>query len=154
ALDSYWIAIHVPIAILSTSLLFISAALALFQILKTVHEDRDPKWLRFMKRLPSSTDLERISYTIAAGGFITWTFAIVAGAIWAEVAWCRYWGWDWRQIWTSAVWVIYAADLHARATRGWGPTNVAVLNLIVIASVVFNFPVVKVFFNARYTYSE
>src|SRR5699024_11697268 len=66
ALDSYWIAIHVPIAILSTSLLFISAALALFQILKTVHEDRDPKWLRFMKRLPSSTDLERISYTIAA----------------------------------------------------------------------------------------
>ena len=153
ALDSYWIAIHVPIAILSTSLLFISAALALFQILKTVHEDRDPKWLRFMKRLPSSTDLERISYTIAAVGFITWTFTLIAGAIWAEVAWSRYWGWDSKEIWTFVVWVIYAAYLHARATRGWGPTKVAVLNLIGIASVVFNFTVVNVYFNGLHSYS-
>ena len=147
ALDSYWIAIHVPIAILSTSLLYISAILAVFQILKSVHETKDPKWLRFLHRLPSSTDLERLSYTIAAVGFITWTFTLIAGAIWAEVAWSRYWGWDSKEIWTFVVWVIYAAYLHARATRGWGPTKVAVLNLIGIASVIFNFTVVNMYFN-------
>ena len=153
ALDSYWIAIHVPIAILSTSLLYISAILAVFQILKSVHESKDPKWLRFMHRLPSSIDLERFSYTIAAVGFITWTFTLIAGAIWAEVAWSRYWGWDSKEIWTFVVWVIYAAYLHARATRGWGPTKVAVLNLIGIASVIFNFTVVNVYFNGLHSYS-
>lgn len=153
ALDSYWIAIHVPIAILSTALLSISAILALFQILKTVHETKDPKWLRFMQRLPASTDLERISYTIAAVGFITWTFTLIAGAIWAEVAWSRYWGWDTKEIWTFVVWVVYAAYLHARATRGWGPTRVAVLNIIGIASVIFNFTVVNVYFNGLHSYS-
>jgi cytochrome c-type biogenesis protein CcsB len=153
ALDSYWIAIHVPIAILSTSLLYISAILAVFQILKSVHETKDPKWLRFLRRLPSSTDLERTSYTIAAVGFITWTFTLIAGAIWAEVAWSRYWGWDSKEIWTFVVWVIYAAYLHARATRGWGPTKVAVLNLIGIASVIFNFTVVNMYFNGLHSYS-
>ncbi|MCD1287056.1 c-type cytochrome biogenesis protein CcsB [Brevibacterium sp. GP-SGM9] len=153
ALDSYWIAIHVPIAILSTALLYISAILAVFQILKSVHETKDPKWLRFMHRLPSSVDLERISYTIAAVGFITWTFTLIAGAIWAEVAWSRYWGWDSKEIWTFVVWVIYAAYLHARATRGWGPTKVAVLNLIGIAAVIFNFTVVNVYFNGLHSYS-
>ncbi|UVI37130.1 c-type cytochrome biogenesis protein CcsB [Brevibacterium spongiae] len=153
ALDSYWIAIHVPIAILSTALLSISAILAVFQVLKTVSETRDPKWLRFLHRLPSSTDLERSSYTIAAVGFITWTFTLIAGAIWAEVAWSRYWGWDSKEIWTFVVWVIYAAYLHARATRGWGPTKVAVLNLIGIASVIFNFTVVNMYFNGLHSYS-
>ncbi|GAA1636143.1 MULTISPECIES: c-type cytochrome biogenesis protein CcsB [Brevibacterium] len=153
ALDSYWIAIHVPIAILSTALLSISAILAVFQILKTVSETKDPKWLRFMRRLPSSTELERFSYTIAAVGFITWTFTLIAGAIWAEVAWSRYWGWDTKEIWTFVVWVVYAAYLHARATRGWGPTKVAVLNLIGIATVFFNFTVVNVYFNGLHSYS-
>lgn len=153
ALDSYWIAIHVPIAILSTSLLYISAILAVFQILKATQENKDPKWLRFMRRMPASIDLERFSYTIAAVGFITWTFTLIAGAIWAEVAWSRYWGWDSKEIWTFVVWVIYAAYLHARATRGWGPTKVAVLNLIGIATVIFNFTVVNMYFNGLHSYS-
>ena len=153
ALDSYWIAIHVPIAILSTALLSISAILAIFQILKTVSETKDPKALRFMHRLPSSIDLERTSYMLAAVGFITWTFTLIAGAIWAEVAWSRYWGWDTKEIWTFVVWVIYAAYLHARATRGWGPTKVAVLNLIGLSSVIFNFTVVNVYFNGLHSYS-
>ena len=118
-----------------------------------MHETKDPKWLRFLRRLPSSTDLERISYRIAAVGFITWTFTLIAGAIWAEVAWSRYWGWDSKEIWTFVVWVIYAAYLHARATRGWGPTKVAVLNLLGIASVIFNITVVNMYFNGLHSYS-
>ncbi|MCK1804198.1 c-type cytochrome biogenesis protein CcsB [Nocardia zapadnayensis] len=154
ALQSYWIYIHVPIAILSTALLSISAALAVFQIIKAATEQRTtPRWLRFMDRLPSSENIEQVSYRIAAVGFITWTFTLIAGAVWAELAWGRYWGWDTKEIWTFVVWVVYAAYLHARATRGWGPTRVAVLNLTGFASVVFNFAVVNIYFSGLHSYS-
>ncbi|GAA4284717.1 hypothetical protein GCM10022261_22480 [Brevibacterium daeguense] len=154
ALQSYWIYIHVPIAILSTALLSISAALAVFQIVKAATEARaTPRWLRFMERVPASGNIEQVSYRIAAVGFVTWTFTLIAGAVWAEVAWGRYWGWDTKEIWTFVVWVVYAAYLHARATRGWGPTKVAVLNLIGFASVVFNFSIVNVYFNGLHSYS-
>lgn len=180
ALQSYWIVIHVPIAILSTALLSISAIMALFQIVKSVREadvaeapgaasagsgqgasaaDADAsragrrKFLAFMDRLPSSEAIEQASYRIAAVGFITWTFTLIAGAVWAEVAWGRYWGWDTKEIWTFVVWVVYAAYLHARATRGWGPTKVAVLNIIGFMSVIFNFAIVNVYFNGLHSYS-
>lgn len=154
ALQNYWIYIHVPIAILSTALLSISAAMALFQICKAWSESRTaPRWMAFMQRVPNSGDIEQVSYRIAAVGFITWTFTLIAGAIWAELAWGRPWGWDSKEIWTFVVWVIYAAYLHARATRGWGPTKVAVLNLIGMASLVFNFAIVNVYFDGLHAYS-
>lgn len=154
ALQNYWIYIHVPIAILSTALLSVSAAMALFQICKAWSESRgSSRRLAFMDRVPSSGDIEQVSYRIAAVGFITWTFTLIAGAIWAELAWGRPWGWDSKEIWTFVVWVIYAAYLHARATRGWGPTKVAVLNLIGMASLVFNFAIVNVYFDGLHAYS-
>ncbi|MYM19905.1 c-type cytochrome biogenesis protein CcsB [Brevibacterium sp. 5221] len=153
ALQNYWIYIHVPIAILSTALLSVSAALAVFQMLRAWREAKSPRILRFMDRLPASDDIEKASYRIAAVGFITWTFTLIAGAIWAEVAWGRYWGWDSKEIWTFVVWVVYAAYLHSRATRGWSPTKVAVLNLVGFLCVIFNFTIVNVFFNGLHAYS-
>lgn len=154
ALQNYWIVIHVPIAILSTALLGLSAALAVFQILRTRTETRTPpKALRFLTRLPGSEDIEQLSYRIAAVGFVTWTFTLIAGAIWAELAWGRPWGWDTKEIWTFVVWVVYAAYLHARATRGWSATSVAWLNLIGFGAVLFNFSVVNVYFNGLHSYS-
>lgn len=154
ALDNYWIWIHVPIAILSTALLYLSAAIAVFQIAKTVVERRTaPKALRFLNRMPASGDLEKFSYRLAAVGFVTWTFTLIAGAIWAEIAWGRYWGWDAKEIWTFVVWVIYAAYLHARSTRGWSPVSVAVLNLVGYLALQFNFTIVNVYFNGLHAYS-
>lgn len=154
ALDNYWIWIHVPIAILSTVLLYLSAIIALVQILRGRSESKPWRGpLRFINALPGSKDLEKASYRFAAVGFVTWTFTLVAGAFWAEIAWGRYWGWDSKEIWTFVVWVVYAAYLHARATRGWTPTRIAVLNLIGIATVFFNFAVVNLYFNGLHAYS-
>ncbi|SMY10531.1 c-type cytochrome biogenesis protein CcsB [Brevibacterium jeotgali] len=154
ALDNYWIWIHVPIAILSTVLLYLSAIIALVQILRSRSESKPWRGpLRFINALPGSKELEKASYRFAAVGFVTWTFTLVAGAYWAEIAWGRYWGWDSKEIWTFVVWVVYAAYLHARATRGWTPTRVAVLNLIGIASVIFNFSVVNLYFNGLHAYA-
>ncbi|MGO1397694.1 MAG: c-type cytochrome biogenesis protein CcsB [Brevibacterium yomogidense] len=154
ALDNYWIWIHVPIAILSTVLLFLSAIFALVQIVRSRSESKPWRGpLRFINALPGSKDLEKTSYRFAAVGFVTWTFTLVAGAFWAEIAWGRYWGWDSKEIWTFVVWVVYAAYLHARATRGWTPTRVAVLNLVGIATVIFNFSIVNLYFNGLHAYS-
>ncbi|HJA38237.1 MAG TPA: c-type cytochrome biogenesis protein CcsB [Candidatus Brevibacterium intestinigallinarum] len=154
ALDNYWIWIHVPIAILSTVILYLSAIIALVQLLRSRSESKPFRGLlRFINRLPASKDLEKVSYRLAAVGFITWTFTLVAGAFWAEIAWGRYWGWDSKEIWTFVVWVVYAAYLHARATRGWTPDRVALLNLVGIATVIFNFSVVNLYFNGLHAYS-
>lgn len=154
ALDNYWIWIHVPIAILSTVILYLSAIIAVVQLLRSRSESKPFRGLlRFVNRLPGSKDLEKISYRLAAVGFITWTFTLVAGAFWAEIAWGRYWGWDAKEIWTFVVWVVYAAYLHARATRGWTANRVALLNLVGIATVVFNFTVVNLYFNGLHAYA-
>lgn len=159
ALQTYWIFIHVPIAILSTALLSVSAVVALFQLLKLRTEiavkagKSVPRYLRFMNRVPDSDKIETVSYRLAAVGFITWTFTLIAGAVWAEVAWGRPWGWDTKEIWTFIVWVVYAAYLHSRATRGWTSTAVAVLNLVGFACVIFNFAVVNMYFNGLHSYS-
>ncbi|GAA2099999.1 MULTISPECIES: c-type cytochrome biogenesis protein CcsB [Brevibacterium] len=155
ALDNYWIWIHVPIAILSTVLLSLSACMAAVQILKAWSEGREtvPGVLRFVRALPSSEDLERTSYRLAAVGFVTWTFTLLAGAFWAEIAWGRYWGWDAKEIWTFVVWVVYAAYLHARATRGWTATRVAVLNLIGVATILFNATIVNTYFDGLHSYA-
>lgn len=155
ALQSYWIWIHVPIAILSTALLSVSAILALFQILKARTEKKDLTtglWSMFA-RVPASEVVEQLSYRIAAVGFITWTFTVIAGAIWAEVAWGRPWGWDSKEIWSFVVWVVYAAYLHSRATRGWSATQVAVLNILGFGTLLFNFAIVNVYFDGLHAYS-
>lgn len=155
ALQSYWIWIHVPIAILSTALLSVSAILAVFQILKARTEQKDTVTGlgRIFNRVPASEAVEQLSYRIAAVGFVTWTFTLIAGAIWAEVAWGRPWGWDAKEIWTFVVWVVYAAYLHARATRGWSATQVAVLNIVGFSSLIFNFAIVNVYFDGLHSYS-
>lgn len=159
ALQSYWIYIHVPIAILSTALLSVSAVVAIFQLFKLNYEKREkdgkkiPVAMRFLSRVPSSEQIESVSYRIAAVGFITWTFTLIAGAIWAEVAWGRPWGWDTKEIWTFIVWVIYAAYMHSRATRGWSHRAIAILNLVGFSTVLFNFAVVNIYFNGLHSYS-
>ena len=79
---------------------------------------QDRAW-RFLRTLPSSEALESLAYRFAIIGFIFWTFTLIAGSIWANDAWGRYWGFDTKEVWTFVIWVLYAGYIHARATRGW-----------------------------------
>ncbi|HET9672708.1 MAG TPA: c-type cytochrome biogenesis protein CcsB [Actinomycetota bacterium] len=69
--------------------------------------------------LPPAAVLDRIAYRTIAFGFFIWTFAVIAGAIWAQEAWGRYWGWDPKETWSFVTWTIFAGYLHARSTAGW-----------------------------------
>jgi cytochrome c-type biogenesis protein CcsB len=70
--------------------------------------------------------------------FPAWTFGVIAGAIWADHAWGRYWGWDPKETWSFIIWVVYAAYLHARATAGWRGRRAAAIQLTGFACLLFN----------------
>ena len=78
-----------------------------------------PPGFGWLEQVPGARDLEALSFRLNAVAFVLWTFTLIGGAIWAEHAWGRYWGWDPKEVGTFVVWVVYAAYLHARTTRGW-----------------------------------
>ena len=80
--------------------------------------------------LPSATTLDKLAYRFIAFGFPIWTFGVICGAIWAQQAWARYWGWDPKETWSFVTWVIFAGYLHARATSGWKGRKAAVIALV------------------------
>jgi cytochrome c-type biogenesis protein CcsB len=154
ALQSYWLVIHVFVAIAGTGFFALGAGLAVAQLVQTYRLGRpESRKLRFMATLPDADRLEVLSYRVVLVGFVLWTFTLIAGAIWAERAWGRYWGWDTKEVWTFIIWVLYAGYIHARATRGWRGARSSWLALIGFAAVMFNFSVVNVFFKGLHSYS-
>ncbi|WP_085483045.1 c-type cytochrome biogenesis protein CcsB [Agreia pratensis] len=156
ALESAWLVIHVFVASLGTAFFALGGALSGIQLLQNRRE-ASPKSrflnFRLLDTLPNSVRLENLAYRINIVGFVFWTFTLIAGAVWAERAWGRYWGWDTKEVWTFIIWVIYAGYIHARATKGWRGSRSAWLALIGFAAVLFNFGVVNVFFKGLHAYS-
>jgi cytochrome c-type biogenesis protein CcsB len=117
ALNSYWLKIHVTAAATASGILlvgFVAASLYLIRHGYEAGKRRFPYDLG--RRLPAAEGLERLTFRVHAFAFPIWTLAIICGAIWAEAAWGRYWGWDPKETWSFIAWVVYAGYLHARAT--------------------------------------
>jgi cytochrome c-type biogenesis protein CcsB len=106
-----------------------------------------------MQSLPSSATLDRLAYRIITFAFPVWTFAIIAGAIWAEQAWSRYWGWDPKETWSFITWLGYAAYLHARATAGWRGRRAATLSLIAFGALMVDYYVVNTVITGLHSYA-
>jgi len=114
---------------------------------------RTGRWSKLMESAPSSAEFERLAFRLNAVGFMLWTFTVIAGAIWAEHAWGRPWGWDPKETWSFVIWVVYAAYLHARATRGWEGRRAAFLSIFGFVCVLANYFVVNLIFNSLHSYS-
>ncbi|ANS78814.1 Cytochrome c-type biogenesis protein CcsA/ResC [Serinicoccus hydrothermalis] len=152
ALNSIWLIIHVTIAILSTALFTIGAALATAYLLRDRAETRG-RVRGWIAALPEAARLERITYGIHIVAFPLWTFTLIAGAIWAEQAWGRYWGWDPKEVWTFIIWVVYAAYLHARATSSWSTRRATWVALVGFGCVIFNYVGVNLLMTGLHSYS-
>ncbi len=219
ALDSYWLLIHVVVAMLGTAFFALGAGISGMQLLKSRNEHKaeraaaetanaeevssdpaDPglggagfaafaeggvstatlirsgseakshgedanagtgegeevrrsRLARFLASLPNVDDLEQMSYRVNIIGFVFWTFTLIFGALWAQKAWGRYWGWDVKEVWTFIIWTIYAGYLHARATRGWRGDRAAWLAIAGFLAIVFNFTIVNIYFKGWHAYS-
>ena len=110
-------------------------------------------WLAALRSYPASVRLEDLAYRMAIIGFVFWSFTLIAGSIWAERAWSRYWGWDTKEVRTLVIWVLYAGFIHARATRGWRGTRSAWLSVVAYSAIIFNYTVVNVFIPGLHSYS-
>ncbi|MBI9113947.1 c-type cytochrome biogenesis protein CcsB [Sanguibacter suaedae] len=173
ALNSYWLVIHVGVAVGATGVFTIAFAVSALQLLRdsrdggstllhgegTVVRGRTVaawRWLdwKFLDAIPNPVALEALSFRINAVGFVLWTFTIIGGAIWADGAWGRPWGWDPKEVWSFVVWVVYAAYLHARTTRGWSGRRAAYFVLAGYACVLFNFTAVNILFEGLHSYAD
>ncbi|MGO1543947.1 MAG: c-type cytochrome biogenesis protein CcsB [Gulosibacter sp.] len=157
ALQSWWLVIHVFVASLGTGFLALGFGLSVLQLVQERREKRIRAGAAskrgMLSAMPSSERLEDLAFRVNVIGFIFWTFTLVAGAIWAERAWGRYWGWDTKEVWTFIIWVVYAGYLHARGTRGWRGAPSAWLSIVGFLTVIFNFGIVNVFFEGLHAYS-
>ena len=152
ALKSPWLVIHVSAAIISGGVFLLANCIAGTYLILDRYEQKGvrPVWA---EKLPALETLDNLSYRLVALVFPLWTFSVIAGAIWAEAAWGRYWGWDPKETWAFITWVAYAAYLHARVTVGWRGRKAAWLCLLAGSTFLFNYIYINVWGTGRHTYS-
>jgi cytochrome c-type biogenesis protein CcsB len=157
ALQSYWLSIHVTAMTLSSGIFFVAAVLGIMYIVAERYRKRvaagkaEPNPL--LDRIPSGAQLDKLTYRAVVFGFPIWTFGVMAGAIWADQAWGRYWGWDPVETWAFITWVIYASYLHARATGGWRGIRSHYIQLLGFASLLTNIFVIQIFVTGLHSYA-
>ena len=151
SLKSYWLMIHVTVAVLATAVFTLGAAATAVYLLKDAVQRSGRASV--LDRFPEAPALERTAYGLHIVAFPLWTFTLIAGAIWARQAWASYWNWDPKEVWTFVIWVVYAAYLHSRATSGVTRQTVSYIALAGYACIIVNFAVVNVFFVGQHSYS-
>ncbi|MFB9803679.1 c-type cytochrome biogenesis protein CcsB [Streptomonospora salina] len=156
ALHSYWIAIHVSAAIIATGGFMVAGAAAAAHLMARraeIQRAAGRQVAGVAAKLPDSELLDRVSHRFIVLAFPLWTFAIIAGAVWADEAWGRFWGWDPKEVWSFITWVVYAAYLHARATAGWRGTKATWIGLLGFTCLMFNFFAVNFIFSGLHSYA-
>jgi cytochrome c-type biogenesis protein CcsB len=157
ALRSYWLAIHVSTAVIGFGIFFVSGIASILYLLRVRHDERvatgDAQDGGLISRLPVAAALDRVAHRTAVFGFPIWTFAVIAGAIWAEAAWGRFWGWDPKETWAFIAWVVYAAYLHARTTAGWRGRPAAWVNVVGLVVMIFNLTFVNMVSTGLHSYA-
>ncbi len=159
ALNSYWLKIHVTAEVVSAGIILVAFCAAVLYLLRELYErvstvGPTPGFLNLLgARLPDAASLERTTFRTIALAFPLFTFAQIAGAIWAEAAWGRYWGWDPKETWAFITWVVLAAYLHARSTAGWRGRKATWIVVLAIAVMMFNLFVVNIVFSGLHSYA-
>ena len=156
ALQSYWLVIHVSVIATASGVLMVSGvASMLFLVRRHFAEGAEGTTTvgQLAARLPGAQTLDRVAYRTAIFAFPLFTVGVILGAIWAEAAWGRFWGWDPKETVAFITWVVYAAYLHARATAGWRNTRAAWVNVAGTVVVLFNLFFINIVVSGLHSYA-
>lgn len=134
ALRSAWRVPHIATAIFAYACFGVASGLAVMYLIRLRVEGNEKSF--WATRLPSLDVLDRLIYRLTAFGFMMQTALLITGAIWAQWAWGRYWGWDPKETWGLITWLIYAAYLHTRVTMGWKGKKSAIAIIIGFIAVI------------------
>lgn len=156
ALRSYWLPIHVTIVSTGSGVFLVSGIASLLFLLRL----RQPAGAEsdniigvIARRLPDARTLDRLAYRTTIIGFPLFGAGVILGAIWAEAAWGRFWGWDPKETMSFIAWVVYAAYLHARATAGWRDTKAAWINVAGFVAMLFNLFIINIVVSGLHSYA-
>ena len=156
ALQSYWLPIHVTIVSIGSGVFLVSGVAShafLLRIRQPAGAERRGPVGSMARRLPDAQTLDRLAYRTVIVGFPLFGIGVILGAIWAEAAWGRFWGWDPKETMSFIAWVIYAAYLHARATAGWRETKAAWINIAGFVSMLFNLFIINMVVSGLHSYA-
>lgn len=154
ALQSYWLPVHVTIVSLGGSLGIVSGIGSILHLLRRAQPKGKEKGFfgTVAKPLPSAKKLDQMAYRVAVVTLPVLGLGIVLGAIWAEAAWGRFWGWDPKETVSFATWILYAAYLHARATPSWAKFA-PWINIIALATMIFNLFFINMVVSGLHSYA-
>lgn len=134
-LSSWWLFVHVTFANLAFGAFALSFGCAIVYVVR--QHSATGKWAKRFERLPAQEVLENLTVRFVLVGFLFWAMMIATGAIWANEAWGRYWGWDPIETWSLIVWLIYAVYLHVRYTLKWHGERLAWFAIVAMPLALF-----------------
>ena len=155
ALRSYWLPIHVSIISLGSGILLIPGVVSIMYLIRVWQpQGQEHGWgARLARALPAAETLDRLAYRATVIGFPIFGVCIILGAVWAESAWGRFWGWDPKEPVSLISWGLYAAYLHARATAGWRNWKAAWINIAALATTIFNLFFINMVVSGLHSYA-
>ena len=124
ALKSNWLTVHVMTSFVGYAGFALAFGISLLYLLSS---------------RARTEELDELSHRMILLGFLFLTLGIITGAVWANSAWGRYWGWDPKETWSLITWFIYATLIHTRLVRGWSGQKTATLSIIGFAAVMFTY---------------
>lgn len=152
ALHSVWFIVHIVAAAASGAAFNLGGIASILYLIRERAERRGHVG-GYLGRMPAAKSLDTFAYRVHAFAFPLWTFTVAAGAVWADYAWGRFWGWDPKETWSLVTWVVYAAYLHARATAGWKGRRAAWLAVLGVATFWFNFIGINLLVSGLHSYA-
>lgn len=136
SLASFWLAVHVAFANLAYGAYAAAFVLASGYLLREYGRGR--RWQDLLDKLPAQDVIDDLTFRFVGAGFIFQGVMIASGAVWANEAWGRYWGWDPMETWSLIAWAVYAAYLHLRLTMGWKGRRAAWVAVTALPIIVFS----------------
>ncbi|WIM68033.1 c-type cytochrome biogenesis protein CcsB [Corynebacterium breve] len=155
ALNSYWLPVHVSSVSIGASIGLVSGVFSLLYLLRIWQPKGKERGFfgAVAKPLPSAKTLDSLAYKTAIVTLPVFGIGILLGAIWAEAAWGRPWGWDPKETVSLITWILYAAYLHARATAGWKNYKAAWINVLALATSIFNLFFINMVVSGLHSYA-
>lgn len=136
ALQSNWLIAHVMTCFIGYAAFAIAFGVSIMFLVKSPAQGPAAG---ITGRFPDHDTLDDLTHQMVMFGFLFLSIGIITGAVWANQAWGRYWGWDPKETWSFITWLIYATLLHARLMRGWQGKKIAVLSCVGFAAVIFTY---------------
>jgi cytochrome c-type biogenesis protein CcsB len=136
ALKSNWLIAHVITCFIGYAAFAVAFGLSIMYLIR----QREPESKgSLLDRFPKPNVIDDLTHQMIMFGFLFLSVGIISGAVWANSAWGRYWGWDPKETWSLITWFIYATLLHAKLMRGWHGRRIAYLSVIGFAAVLFTY---------------